>query len=38
MLLTKDTSGDLYISIILQSLKREYLYSEMTDLLDEIGK
>jgi D-alanyl-D-alanine carboxypeptidase len=38
MLLAKDTSGDLYISIILQSLKRDYLYSEMTDLLDEIGK
>jgi len=38
MLLSKDTAGDLYISIILQSSKREYLYNEMTDLLDEIGK
>ena len=38
MLLSKDASGDLYISIILQSLKRDYLYSEMTDLLNEIGK
>ncbi len=38
MLLSKDNSGDLYISIILQSSKRDILYSEMTDLLDEIGK
>lgn len=38
MLLSKDNSGDLYISIILQSSKRDYLYSEMTDLLDEISK
>ncbi|MBQ7358699.1 MAG: D-alanyl-D-alanine carboxypeptidase [Lachnospiraceae bacterium] len=38
LLLSKDNSGDLYISIILQSAKRDILYSEMTDLLDEIGK
>ena len=38
LLLAKDTAGDLYISIILQSSKRDYLYNEMTDLLDEIGK
>lgn len=38
MLLSKDNSGDLYISIILQSTKRDNLYSEMTDLLDEIAK
>ena len=38
MLLSKDNSGDLYISIILQASKRDNLYSEMTDLLDEISK
>lgn len=38
ILLSKDTAGAPYISIILRSAKREFLYPEMTDLLEEIGK
>ncbi len=38
ILLSKDTKGDSYISVILRAPKREILYGEMTDLLDEIGK
>lgn len=38
LLLTRDTNGDLYISVILRSSAKEILYGEMTDLLDEIGK
>lgn len=37
MLLSRDTKGNPYISIILCSEAREVLYGEMTDLLDEIN-
>lgn len=33
---TKDTSGQSYISIILQSIERGQMYLQMSDLLDEI--
>lgn len=35
-LLTKDTSGNPYIAIILKASQRDYLYEEMIDLLEEI--
>lgn len=38
ILLSRDTNGDLYISVILCSSARDILYREMTDLLNEIGK
>lgn len=38
ILLSRDTNGDLYISVILRSSARDILYREMTDLLNEIGK
>ncbi len=38
MLLSRDTSGAPYVSIILCSEAREVLYTEMVDLLDEINK
>ncbi len=38
IMLSKDTQGAPYISIILGSSARETVYEEMTDLLDEIGK
>ena len=37
ILLVRDTAGNPYISVILRSSQRDYLYAEMTDLLDEIG-
>lgn len=36
VLLAKDTSGNPYIAVILRSSERGILYTEMTDLLDEI--
>ncbi len=36
MLLTRDTGGNPYISVILQSSSTDLLYNEMIDLLDEI--
>lgn len=38
LLLSRDTGGNPYISIILRSEARDVLYTEMTDLLDEINK
>lgn len=38
MLLSKDTSGAPYISVILRSSANDVLYGEMIDLLDEINK
>ena len=38
MILSKDTAGKPYISIVLRSESRDLLYTEMTDLLDEINK
>lgn len=38
MLLTKDNAGNPYISIVLRSESRDLLYTEMSDLLDEISK
>ena len=38
ILLTRDTSGAPYISVILRSESREGVYHEMADLLEEIGK
>lgn len=38
MLLSRDTSGAPYISVILGSEGTDILYAEMTDLLDEIHK
>lgn len=38
MLLSKDTSGAPYISVILRSSANDVLYAEMIDLLDEINK
>lgn len=38
ILLSKDTSGAPYISVILSAESRDILYQEMTDLLDEINK
>lgn len=38
ILLTKDVSGNPYISVILHASDRSVLYEEMTDLLDEIQK
>lgn len=37
ILLTKDTGGNLYISVILRAASRDDLYVQMTDLLNEIG-
>lgn len=37
ILLTKDTGGNPYISVILRASKRELLYNEMIDLLEEIN-
>lgn len=37
ILLTKDTAGNLYISVILRATSRDELYMQMTDLLNEIG-
>ena len=37
VLLTKDTGGNLYISVILRATSRDELYIQMTDLLNEIG-
>jgi D-alanyl-D-alanine carboxypeptidase len=36
ILLSRDSSGKSYISVILRSEGRDILYQEMTDLLDEI--
>ena len=38
MLFTRDENGSPYISVILRAENRDYLYSEMIDLLDEIHK
>lgn len=38
LLLSKDVKGAPYISVILRSSARDVLYTEMTDLLDEIDK
>ncbi len=38
MILSKDTSGKPYISIVLRSESRDLLYTEMTDLLEKINK
>ncbi len=38
VLLSKDTNGESYISVILKAETRDILYSEMIDLLDEIEK
>lgn len=38
ILLSRDTNGAPYISVILRSEAREILYTEMADLLDEINK
>lgn len=38
ILLSRDTGGAPYISVILSSESRDVLYQEMTDLLDEINK
>ncbi len=38
ILLSKDAQGSYYISVILSSAKKEYLYPEMIDLLNEITK
>ncbi len=38
MLLSRDTEGTLYISVILRSTSKDVLYTEMLDLLDEIEK
>ncbi len=37
ILLSKDTSGNPYISVILQALQRDMLYEKMTDLLNVIN-
>jgi len=37
ILLTKDTSGNPYISVILKASERGLMYQEMTDLLSEIN-
>ena len=38
ILLTKDVQGSYYISVILSSKKKEFLYPEMIDLLNRITK
>lgn len=38
LLLSRDAGGNPYISIILRSETRDMLYTQMTDLLDEINK
>ena len=38
ILLTRDTSGAPYVSVILRATALDVLYPEMTDLLSEIGK
>lgn len=37
ILLARDVSGNPYIAVILKSEERQILYTEMTELLDEIG-
>jgi len=37
-LLSRDTKGAPYISVILRAESNDYLYQQMTDLLDEINK
>lgn len=37
VLLSKDVSGNPYISVILSSAERGIMYTEMTDMLEEIG-
>ena len=36
IMLSKDTAGNPYISVILSSAKRQIMYEQMTDLLEEI--
>lgn len=38
MILSRDTAGNPYISIVLRSEAREMVYTEMTDLLEKINK
>lgn len=38
ILLSRDTAGNPYISVILKAVTRQDLYTQMTDLLEEIGK
>jgi D-alanyl-D-alanine carboxypeptidase len=38
ILLSRDSSGAPYISVILRAENNDYLYQQMTDLLDEINK
>lgn len=38
ILLSKDTSGSPYISVILKAESNDYLYQKMVELLDEINK
>lgn len=38
ILLSRDTGGNPYISVILRAENNDYLYQQMTDLLDEINK
>lgn len=38
ILLSRDTGGAPYISVILRAENNDYLYQQMTDLLDEINK
>ena len=38
ILLSRDAKGAPYISVILRAEKNDYLYQQMTDLLDEINK
>ena len=37
VLVSRDTSGNPYISVIMRAESREDLYSQMSDLLDEIN-
>ena len=36
IILSKDTSGNPYISVILRSKERQLMYEQMIDLLEEI--
>ena len=38
ILLSRDTAGNPYISVILRAASRQDCYTQMTDLLEEIGK
>lgn len=38
ILLSRDSKGNPYISVILRAENNDYLYQQMTDLLDEINK